>query len=284
MNGPPLPHPVSAAARIIAAAIAVLGLSFAAGAAPNSEPWPRWEAHDPKSTTAVDHGAWDRFLQRNVTAGADGINRVGYGRTAPEDRAALDGYVEALAATPVSRLSRPEQLAYWINLYNALTVQLVHRHHPVASIRDIGISPGLFSIGPWGRKLTEVEGEKLSLDDIEHRILRPIWRDPRIHYAVNCAAVGCPNLQPAAFTAATTISLLDEAARAFVNHPRGVSFDGASLVVSSIYHWFKDDFGGTDEGVIAHLKTFAAPALRGRLETVSRIAGHDYDWRLNGTP
>jgi Protein of unknown function, DUF547 len=87
----------------------------------------------------------------------------------------------------------------------------------VASIRDIAISPGLFSVGPWGRKLIEVEGEPLSLDDIEHRILRPIWRDPRLHYAVNCAALGCPNLRSSAFTAANADILLETAASDYVN-------------------------------------------------------------------
>jgi Protein of unknown function, DUF547 len=87
----------------------------------------------------------------------------------------------------------------------------------VASIRDIAISPGLFSVGPWGGKLIEVEGEPLSLDDIEHRILRPIWRDPRLHYAVNCAALGCPNLRSSAFTAANADILLETAASDYVN-------------------------------------------------------------------
>ena len=87
------------------------------------------------------------------------------------------------------------------------------RHHYFGTevVRD-AISPGLFSVGPWGRKLITVEGEALSLDDIEHRTLRPIWRDSRIHYAVNCAAVGCPNLQSSAFTAANAEALLDKAA------------------------------------------------------------------------
>ena len=107
-----------------------------------------------------------------------------------------------------SLTSRDEQLAYWINLYNALTVKVILDHYPVKSILDIDISPGWFSIGPWGKKLVAVEGVEISLDDIEHRILRPIWRDPRIHYALNCAAVGCPNLLREAFTGATAEVLL----------------------------------------------------------------------------
>ncbi len=167
----------------------------------------------------------------------------------------------------MSALRRPEQLAYWINLYNALTVQVVLDHYPVASIHDIAISPGLLAIGPWDKPLIEIEGAAVSLNDIEHRILRPIWRDPRIHYAVNCASIGCPDLQARAFTAETAEALLEAAARAYVNHPRGARVEAGELTVSSIYAWYREDFGGTEAGVIAHLKRYAAPELAKALET-----------------
>ena len=189
--------------------------------APKAELWPRWQAHDPGSTETVDHGAWQRILGTYLAPGADRVNRFAYASIRPADRHALDGYIVRLAATPVSALARPEQLAYWINLYNALTVQVVLDHYPVASIRDIAISPGLFAIGPWDKALIEVEGEAVSLNDIEHRILRPIWRDPRVHYALNCASIGCPDLQTTAFTAENAEALREAAARAYVNHPRG---------------------------------------------------------------
>ncbi len=166
-------------------------------AAPSAELWPRWQAHDDASTARIDHSAWDRFLRTYVRLGADGIARIPYGRVAAADREALGRDLSRLAATPISAYSRAEQFAFWVDLYNELTVKVVLDHYPVRSIRDIAISPGLFASGPWGRKLITIEGEGLSLDDIEHRILRPIWRDPRIHYAVNCAALGCPNLQAA---------------------------------------------------------------------------------------
>ena len=123
-----------------------------------------------------------------------------------------------------------------------------------------------------------MEGVPVSLDDIEHRILRPIWRDPRIHYAVNCATVGCPNLQPLAYGAANAERLLSDAARAYVNHPRGVRLGDDALVVSSLYVWYADD---EEAGVIAHLARFAAPALRARLQSARGIADHAYDWALN---
>lgn len=253
-------------------------------AAPSAELWPRWQAHDARATARVDHAAWERFLAAYVSADEGGVNRVAYARVTPADRQALRAYLEALAGARVSQLARPEQLAYWINLYNALTVHTVLERYPVRSIRDISTSPGLFAVGPWGRKAVTVEGEALSLDDIEHRILRPIWRDPRVHYALNCAALGCPNLQARAYSAANSEALLDAGARAFVNHPRGARIERGRLVVSSIYEWFNADFGGNDAGVIAHLRRYARPELEQQLAGVTRISDHAYDWALNARP
>lgn len=275
------------AARPIAAGFALLlGLAAAlaanqARAAPSAKLWPRWAQHDATSTATIDHAAWNGFLGRFVRPGRDGINRVAYGKVTAADRAALKAYLKRMGRIRIGSHNRTEQLAYWINVYNALTVDIVLDRWPVRSIRQINISPGLFSSGPWGRKLFTVEGVRLSLDDIEHRILRPIWRDPRIHYAVNCAALGCPNLQPVAFTRANVHMLLDRGAHEYVNHPRGVQIVGKELKVSSIYRWFKEDFGSSDASIIAHLKRYARPALRSRLDKVNDIDDDGYDWAIN---
>lgn len=253
----------------------------AARAAPEADLWPRWEAHSPSATREPDHARWATFLNRYLRAGADGINRIAYGAVTRDDRDTLRRYLDAMAAVDPADLDRDAQFAYWVNLYNALTVATVLDHHPVDSIRDIDISPGWFADGPWGKKLISVAGTSLSLDDIEHRILRPIWRDPRVHYAVNCAALGCPNLQPAPFSRTGLEATLDAAARAFVNHPRGAAVDAGRLRVSSIYIWFKADFGGTDAGVIRHLARYARAPLAERLDPADGIADHAYDWRLN---
>jgi hypothetical protein len=250
--------------------------------APKSEPWPRWTAHDPASTATIAHDAWDDLLKKYLRPASDGINRFAYGRVNGPDRKTLDVYIAELSDVAIGRYRRPAQRAYWINLYNALTVRVVLDHYPVATIRDIDISPGFFSSGPWGRKLVTVEGEALSLNDIEHRILRPIWRGPRIHYGVNCAALGCPNLAAKAFTAANTEAMLDAAARAYVNHRRGVHVENGLLTVSKIYAWYAEDFGGDAGSVIAHLRRYAAPALAADLERAGGIDGYAYDWSLNG--
>jgi hypothetical protein len=258
-----------------------LSASSIAHAAPKAVLWERWLANDPDSTLTVAHTPWNSFLEKYLVKGDDGVNRLAYGKVTKEDRAVLEEYIRHLETRPVSRLDRIEQRAYWINLYNALTVKVILEHYPVESIRDIDISPGLFSDGPWGRKLATVEGVEVTLDDIEHRILRPIWRDPRIHYAVNCAALSCPNLQGQAFTSENTEELLDRGAADYINHPRGVWFEDGRLHVSSIYKWFISDFEGDHEGVIEHLRKYARLGLLKGLEGERGFEGHAYDWSLN---
>ena len=267
--------------QIAAAVAALLMCVVATKAAPRAELWAKWQAHDDASDATIDHGAWDYFLRSYVRLGSDGIARIPYARVTASDRERLGADLARLAGVPIGAYSRREQLAFWVDLYNELMVKLVLDHYPVSTIKNIAISPGLFAVGPWGRKLITVEREALSLDDIEHRILRPIWRDPRIHYAVNCAALGCPNLQASAFTAGDTEALLDKAAREYVNHPRGVTVSGRELSVSSIYIWYEADFGGTEAGVIEHLKRYARPGLAAALAAIDHISGDSYDWALN---
>ncbi|MEM7291970.1 MAG: DUF547 domain-containing protein [Pseudomonadota bacterium] len=248
-------------------------------AAPSAELWERWDAHDPASSETVDHMPWAQFLFRHVRTNTDGINRVDYANVSTDSRDNLDAYLNQLQQVEITRYSRDEQRAYWLNLYNALTVKVILDNFPVESIKDI--KSGFFSPGPWQLELATVEDVAITLDDIEHRILRPIWRDPRIHYGVNCASLGCPNLLENAFSAANTDQLLDDAAQDFVNHSRGADVVGGKLRVSSIYQWFVDDFGGNDAGVIAHLKQHAEPKLAQALENVNSIDQDSYDWALN---
>jgi hypothetical protein len=266
---------------LVISLLALTAMTVPAAAQPKPDLWPRWLAHDETSRLSIDHGPWQALLSRRVSLAADGVARFAYAETTRDEKAALKAYLAGLSRVAISGHARPEQRAYWINLYNALTVDLILDRFPVESIRDISISPGFFSVGPWGRKLIEVEGEVLSLDDIEHRILRPIWKDPRLHYALNCASLGCPNLQATAFAAANAEALLDAAAREFVNHPRAARMVNGRLVVSSIYVWFREDFGGTDDGVIRHLDAHADPPLKQALRSARSVSAHDYDWRLN---
>jgi len=239
-----------------------------------------------RAADAAD-AVYDALLRRHVVVGADGINRVTYARwhAAIADRGALDGAIAGMAARHPSAMPRAEAFAFWGNLYNAVTLKVVLDRYPVASIRDIKgnswLDPQAYA-GPWRDRRVTVEGRGLSLDDIEHAILRPEFQDPRVHYVVNCASHGCPNLMARAWGADTLEADLDAAARAFVNHPRGVTvLPSGALRVSSIYRWFIADFGGTDDGLRAHFHAFAAPALAQHLVGAPAIAAHDYDWSLN---
>lgn len=240
-----------------------------------------WTALAPSAFADDLHAVWDRLLGEYVVDGADGVDRVDYDRlrAAEADRAALDAYIAALEAQPVSTLARGEQFALWANLYNAVTVRLIVEENPERSIMQI--RPNLFSIGPWGADRVMVEGRALSLDDIEHAIMRRQFEAALVHYAVNCASIGCPDIRRRAWRAQTLDEDLDAAARAYVNHPRGVTVTGRGLVISRIYKWFEEDFGGNDSGVIAHLLRYAEPELASAINANPRIASHAYDWALN---
>jgi Protein of unknown function, DUF547 len=274
---PRLAAPTSRLAPVLGLLIVLASAGGYAG--PPAELWHRWLAHDPVSTRRIDHRDWDAFLVRYLRIGAEGVHRVAYGEVTPADRALLERYIAQLAGTPISQYNRAEQMAYWINLYNALVVRLVVEHYPIASIRDVGGGPG--APGPWRQELVRIEGIPVSLHDIADRILRPIWRDPRVHYALSCGAVGCPNLQPEPFEADRLEQQLSEAALAYVNHSRCIRIEGDQLGLSSMYRWYRDDFGGTDRGVINHLMAYAEPDLAMKLQRFDRIGDDGFDWTLN---
>lgn len=273
---------------VIISLVAALALAFALAAqpaaaalfVPESDLWEFWQVSDDENRSTVDHSRWQALLDRYLVADhPTSINRFDYGAVTADDRAELRAYIEQLEALDPRTLSRPEQGAYWINLYNAVTVELVVDNYPVKSIRKI--NGGLLGLGPWNDEQVSVAGESLTLNDIEHRILRPIYQDPRIHYAVNCASLGCPNLSSRAYTGANLADLLDAGAYAYINHPRGVNFDKGKLRVSTIYKWFKVDFGGTDRKLLDHLQRYAEDDLGSRLAEYDGRIRYDYDWDLN---
>ncbi|USD62230.1 DUF547 domain-containing protein [Vibrio sp. SCSIO 43140] len=254
----------------------VLSLVFlmfttSAFAAPKSELWSYWDKSNDSNTQSVSHQAWQSFLDRYlVTEGENTLVR--YVRVSPNDKQALKTYISDLARIDPRQLNRAEQYAYWVNLYNAITVDLILDEYPVKSITKLG---GLFSFGPWGDEVITITGQALTLNDIEHRILRPIWNDSRTHYAVNCASLGCPNLQTQAFTANNTEALLESAANAFVNSSKGASISGNTITLSSIYEWFEADFV-QDGGALKHMAKY-----RPDLANFDGKIKYDYDWDLN---
>jgi hypothetical protein len=271
-----------AALTLTAAAAAASLLAASPAAAESIED--TFRRHAPGSKVSVDHTEWTALLQAYVVAGADGLNRVRYAAWKAEAQPRLKAYVARLKRVDVAALDRPEQFAFWANLYNAKTIDIVLDRYPVSSIKDISLGGTLlanFTGGPWKAKVAKVAGHDLSLDDIEHVIMRGIFKDPRVHYAVNCASVGCPNLAREAFTGARLEAALETLARAFVNSPRGVRVAGGRVTASSIYSWFQVDFGGSSQGVIAHASRYAEPALKQKLEGITTVHEFAYDWSLN---
>lgn len=237
----------------------------------------RFSRFDDASATTIDNGAWAEFLARYVKAGEPA--RVAYAAVTPEDRAKLAIYLRNLEAVRPTTLNRAEAFAYWINLYNAATVKLILDHYPVSSI--LKIRGRLFAIGPWDREAATIEGAPLSFNDIEHRILRAYFGDNRVHYALNCASVGCPDLKASPWTGASLDADLDAAARRYVNSARGVAVEGGAIVASNIYQWFAGDFGADAAARIKHLERYADPARARALASMGKISRYRYDWSLN---
>ena len=233
------------------------------------------------STAAdFDHGPWQRFLDTYlVTDDPRGVNLVRYASVSTADRAKLDAHIDTLTTADPRTASRDAQMAYWINLYNAVTVRLILDDPSIDSIRDL--SSGLFSRGPWKRDVVTVSGVDLSLDDIEHGILRPYFTDARIHFAVNCASIGCPDLAASAYTAENLEALLDGGARAYLAHPRGLRLEGSTLHLSSIFDWYREDFPADRDAFLAWLADYAPEAQRAALRAFDGRIRHDYDWSLN---
>lgn len=268
---------------VCAAALFIICIATSAQAAPKPDLWPVWQLNNPASTQTINHSVWNQFLQNYLrTNTPDDINRVAYNQVPASEQAILTEDIKRLEAVNIDDYAPAEQRAYWMDLYNEQTVLLVLQHMPVKSILDINLGGDwLFSRGPWDAKLLTIEGRKLSLNDIEHRIVRPIWPSPLNHYGLNCASLGCPNLLPQAFSGANLLPLLAANARAFINNPAHVSVGPNGLSVSNIYIWYQSDFGGTDQGVIDHLMQYAAPALKKQLANIHKIYSHQYDWQLN---
>lgn len=241
-----------------------------------------WNSSVESSKNQFDHSLWQEILEEYVITGeTSNINTVDYEGIQENDQDSLASYINYLTAIDPRNYNRAEQQAYWINLYNALTVQLISQNYPLESITTLGQTTLAF--GPWDDQLTTVAGKGLSLNDIEHRILRPFWNDHRIHFAVNCASIGCPNLQAQAFTAENTEALLEQGAYEYLNHPRGLSFDNDSLTLSSIFEWYAEDFGQNPSQVLSTLSGYVNDEIAEKLNTYSGEISYEYSWQLNGS-
>lgn len=225
------------------------------------------------SKATVDHSLYGELLKKYVK---DGV--VDY-RGFKNDEALLDKYLEVLENIEVNSLSRDEQFAFYLNTYNSWTIKLILRAYPgIKSIKDLG---NIFK-SPWEKKIVRINGDIITLDDVEHKILRAKFKDPRVHFAVNCASKSCPPLISAPYRGSTLSQQLDDATRDFVNDPKSNYLKGNKLYVSKIFKWFPEDFNDDIIGFVVH---YAEGDFKRELEAKkdnTKITYLYYDWSLNG--
>jgi hypothetical protein len=223
------------------------------------------------SEQTVDHSLYGDLLNRymqNALVDYEGLN---------QEEGKLDQYLQMLSKLQPAELPRNEQFALYINAYNAYTIKLILENHPVDSIKDIG---GLLK-SPWKMRFCNIGGEILTLDEIEHDILRPRFKDPRVHFAINCASRSCPPLLSEPYQGRLLDQQLEASARSFINDSRESRLEGNTLYVSKIFKWFEEDFDGD---VIGFFLRYAGEDLRDRLlahRDQIEIEYLDYDWTLN---
>lgn len=227
--------------------------------------------------------AYRDLLARHVRPGRiDGValNVVDYAALRVDPLYA-QAVADLAAADPEALPEGDGRFAFWINAYNLLAIRTVAEHWPVAGIRDVGS----FLWPVWKRPAGMVGGRSMSLDEIEHGILRPRFADPRVHFAVVCASVSCPDLRAEPYEGARLAEQLDDAAKRFLSNPaKGLRVDGKArkLEASSIFRWFSDDFAPSG-GVTAFVRAKAEPDVAARVAgfTDTDLSWLDYDWSVN---
>jgi hypothetical protein len=222
----------------------------------------------------VNHAQFDSLLRQYVNT-EGWVNYEGFIR----DSAKLNAYLDLLSKNHPNdkNWSRAEQMAYWINSYNAYTIQLICRYYPVESIKDIKRGIPLVS-DTWQIEFIKIEGKSYTLNNLEHGILRPKYDDPRIHAAINCASRSCPKLLNEAFRADKLDEQLDGVMQSFINDPfRNKILSPQKAELSKIFSWFAGDFKKTAPSVIAFINKYATVKLAENAD----ISYLDYDWQLN---
>jgi len=211
----------------------------------------------------VVHEIWDELLRQHVDAEGK-VNYAGF----KADKKRLQAYLDLLAANPIQTpWSRAEKMTYLINAYNAFTVKLIVDNYPLTSIRD------LHGGEPWDVQWIRLGDRTYSLNELEHDILRPQFQDPRIHFAVNCAARSCPPLLNRAYTADQLDRQLDRQARAFINNLAYNKLSEKEVEISKIFEWYQIDFGKLIDYLNRYAEIDIAPD--------ARIRFREYDWALN---
>ena len=222
----------------------------------------------------VSHSTWDSLLKKHV----NDQGMVDY-KGMMADSTELKKYLDLLSKNHPNEKnwSKEERLAYWINAYNAFTVKLIMDHYPVESIKDIGSSINIpFVSTPWDIKFIEIEGKEYDLNNLEHGIIREEFEEPRIHFALVCAAMSCPKLRNEAYTAEKLDAQLEDEANDFFNSEKNdISADKAEL--SKLMKWYSGDFEDVAPSVIAYINRYS----KTKINEDADIDYKDYSWKLN---
>ncbi len=233
----------------------------------------------------VDYSAWNQLLAKYYDP-AQGMN---YKALKANDSPALAKLRQQMATVDVAALPKNDQFAYWINLYNISAVSTVVEGYPVKSIRDLSTDP-IIRLNVFKKETIAIKGGKTSLDAIENAKIREGFKDPRIHFAINCAAKTCPPIRPEAYVGARIGAQLDDQVRKFMAGPYGAKFerDGDSLTinVTKIMDWFSADFEKWGGGRAAFLRRFVAPDKQKMIDAAKGKIDFEfasYDWKLNDT-
>lgn len=256
-------------------ATALLGAFFFASPAFAAAPAPGpTHSAAAASPAAVDHGSYDKLLKKYVSA--KGL--VNY-KGLKADQKELNSYLDLLSKNaPAASWTKAEQMAFWINAYNAYTIRLILDHYPVASIKDIGSKIKIpFVTTPWAIKFFTIGGNKMSLDNIEHGTLRKNYNDPRIHFALVCASMSCPRLRNEAYTAARLDSQLDDQGRDFLNNPAKNKISPASAQLSKYFDWYKGDWEKNGQSVDKWVNKYSST----KMDAKAKVSYLDYNWSLN---
>lgn len=226
----------------------------------------------------VDLTPWDRLLQQYV----NDRGRVDYLRWQQEAAQELDQWLTAVSSTEIQNLERAVAIAFLINLYNALTIQQVLQHYPLDSIRPkiLGIPNWLAFLRFFNQKIYTLGEQAVSLNGLEHDILRSRFAEPRIHFALVCASVGCPWLRPEAYRPDQLDQQLDEDARQFIQNPEKVRYDAAAgvLYCSKIFKWYAEDFLKEAAAIATYLNRYRPDAP---IPADADIQYLPYSWQLN---
>lgn len=253
--------------------IIIVGYSSSILAAPKAKMIGFWNDSEATSQLSIDNSKWQAILSKYVDDNhSSGVNRFNYAQVTESDKQLLIDYLNYMQQMDPRQLNPSNQKAFWLNLYNATVVSAILAKD-ASSIKSLN--------NVWKKKRLEVTRQPMSLDDIEHGVIRPLYNDPRIHFAITPATIGSGDILATPYTGDNVEQLLEENTKRFFNNSnKGVYIEGNKLVVSSIFKWYKSDFGGSNDGIKVFIKRYVDEDMKLKIDQIKKIS-YQYNWELN---